>query len=69
MEYNNLSSNLLSVGQIIRIPSSTLNNTYVVQSGDTLYNIALKFNTTVAQIKQKNNLVNNNLSVGQVLNV
>ena len=34
---NNLSSNLLSIGQILKIPSSTLGNTYTVVKGDTFF--------------------------------
>lgn len=64
MKFNNLKSNLLSVGQIIKIPFS---NTYVVKSGDNLYSIAKKFDTTVDEIKNKNNLTTNNLSIGQTL--
>ncbi|HMM29807.1 MAG: LysM peptidoglycan-binding domain-containing protein [Chloroflexota bacterium] len=42
--------------------------TYVVQAGDTLSRIALRFNTTVAALVQLNNIVNPNLIyVGQVL--
>ena len=67
MEYNNLTSNLLSIGQILKIPVQETETTYVVQPGDTLYSIAIKYNTTVDNIKNKNNLSNNNLSVGQVL--
>ena len=66
-EYNNLSSNLLNIGQIIRIPITTSEVIYVVQSGDTLYSIANKFNTSVNSIKNKNNLTNNLLNVGQKL--
>lgn len=65
-EYNNLSSNILSIGQIIKIPiDDTI--TYVVKPGDTLYSIASKNNTTVANLKSKNNLESNLLSIGQVL--
>ena len=42
---------------------------YTVKSGDNLYSIARKFNTTVDAIKRKNNLTSNNLSVGQVLKI
>jgi len=68
MNYNNLSSNLLSIGQTLRIPTSnSSNNTYIVKSGDTLYSIARQFNTNVADIKNKNNLTSNNLKIGQKL--
>lgn len=42
---------------------------YIVKSGDTLYGIANKFNTTVNDIKQLNNLTTNNLSIGQSLKI
>lgn len=68
MSYNNLTSNLLSIGQVIKIPTSdTQSTTYTVQNGDTLYGIARKFNTTVDSIKSKNNLTSNTLNVGQNL--
>lgn len=66
-EFNNLNSNLLNVGQIIRIPIVKTNSTYVVKSGDSLYQIALRFNTTVDELKKKNSLNSNSLSVGQIL--
>lgn len=69
MKYNNLTSNLLSIGQQIRIPTSGTSNTYTVKSGDSLYSIAKKYNTTVDRLKSKNNLTSNLLSIGQVLNV
>ena len=40
---------------------------YIVQKGDSLYSIAKKYNTTVDNIKNKNNLKTNNLSIGQEL--
>ena len=54
---NNLTSNTLSIGQKLRIPieeEESLPSTYVVTSGDTLYSIARKFNTTVDAIKTLN---------------
>lgn len=65
-EYNNLESNLLSVGQKLLIPIEE-DMTYVVKSGDTLYKIAREFNTTVEKLKMLNNLDNNILSIGQIL--
>lgn len=40
---------------------------YVVQQGDTLYSIAKRFQLTVEQLKQYNNLRDNNIGIGQVL--
>ena len=65
---NNLTSNNLSIGQQLRIPTNASGNiTYTVQKGDNLYGIARKYNTTVNEIKRKNNLTSNNLSIGQQL--
>jgi len=43
--------------------------TYTVQSGDTLYEIATKFGTTVSELKSTNNLTSDVIRVGQVLYV
>ena len=68
MKYNNLNTNLLSIGQILKIPVSTTSNIeYIVKAGDTLYSIANTYNTTVNNIKAKNNLINNTLQIGQKL--
>ena len=40
---------------------------YVVQKGDTLYSISKKFDLKVEVLKQKNNLPDNTLSIGQRL--
>lgn len=68
---NNLSSNLLSVGQKLVIPSVSVSDgqTYIVQKGDSLWSIATKFNTTVDDLKNINNLTSNLLSIGQVLKI
>ncbi|MBQ9018848.1 MAG: LysM peptidoglycan-binding domain-containing protein [Bacilli bacterium] len=68
IKVNNLTTNNLSIGQVLKIPSNS-DNTYTVVKGDSLYSIAKKFNTTVDSIKSKNNLTSNNLSVGQILKI
>ena len=40
---------------------------YVVQRGDNLYRLSLRFNTTIARIKQLNNLTSDIIYIGQVL--
>ena len=68
---NNLSSNILSINQKLLVGNdmSTDDNydVYVVKSGDTLWGIASKYNTSVDKIKDINNLNSNNLSIGQKL--
>ncbi len=69
---NNLSSNTLSIGQVLIIPSiekpETPNeNIYIVKSGDTLYAIANQYGMTVDELKALNNLTSNTLSIGQKL--
>lgn len=74
---NGLTSNTLSIGEIIRIRTPEIEecygtsyiseNTYTVKKGDNLYSIARKYNTTVQDIKKKNNLNSNLLSIGQKL--
>lgn len=49
-----------------RVVSSNLGS-YVVQKGDTLYSISRKFELRVEELKQKNNLVDNTISIGQRL--
>ncbi len=69
---NNLNSNLLSIGQklLVKKGSDSANqNDYVVKKGDNLYQIALKFGTTVDALKSLNNLSSNLLSIGQTLKI
>ena len=42
---------------------------YVVKKGETLYNIAQKYNTTVDELKRLNQLPSNLLSIGQVVQI
>jgi len=75
-QLNNLSTNNLSIGQILKIPETNKeetvsppseNNTYIVRKGDSLYQIANNYNTTVDELKKINNLTGHTLSIGQVL--
>ena len=78
MFLNNLPNTNLQIGQKLKIPAASnitptkpstpsSNTTYIVKSGDNLYSIARRFNTTVDAIKRKNNLTSNNLQIGQKL--
>lgn len=74
---NDLGTNTIYVGQVLQIPNTgssgtttpDTQTTYVVQKGDTLYSIALKYGTTPNVIIRKNNLKNNTLTVGQTLTI
>ena len=69
---NNLTSNVLSSGQLLKLPGTSKENTvntYTVKRGDTLYSIASKYNISVDKLKKINNLTSNNLSIGQTLNL
>ena len=68
-------TNMIYVGQDLQIPNKDAqapkNNThtYTVQSGDSLWAIAQKFNTSVDHLKQLNGLTSNLIYVGQTLDV
>ena len=66
---NNLTSNILSIGQVLIISrgSNVPNNVYVVKKGDTLWSIANNFNVSVNDLKSANNKSNNSLSIGEQL--
>lgn len=40
---------------------------YEIQKGDTFYSVSKKFNLSIEELKQKNNLTENTLSIGQKL--
>ena len=64
---NNLKTNLISVGQVLKIPEVSTENSYVVKKGDSLWSISKKFNTTVNDLKTLNNLTSNLISINQKL--
>lgn len=66
---NNITTDSLAIGQIIKLPStsSTAGDTYIVKKGDSLYSIARTYNTSVDKLKEINNLTSNALAIGQVL--
>lgn len=66
---NNLTSNSISVGQVLKIPTTQQTTTYTVKSGDSLYKIASLYNTTVDELMKLNNLTTTLLSIGQKLQV
>lgn len=74
---NNLDNDILFVGQQLLVPlGSDIVDTditnyldYRIVSGDTLYSIANRYGVSVDELKRINNLVNNNLSVDQVIKI
>ena len=72
---NNITNpNLILVGQILKLRRDDLsqveNNTYVVQQGDTLSQIAQKYGTTYQELARINNISNPNyIQVGQVIKI
>lgn len=80
---NNLRSNLIRIGQVLRLPSSGgvaappaaavpaakpgETITYTVRNGDNLFQIAKAYNTTVEKIKAANNLSSDIIAIGQKL--
>lgn len=59
----------LGVDNVIPPSPDTGVTEYVVRSGDTLWLLAQRFNTTVDAIKSLNGLTGNNLYIGQVLKI
>jgi len=73
--FNNLNSNLLNVGQQLKIPIDNKTEEesdyliYVVKEGDSLYSIARKYGMNVNDLITLNNLTSNVLSIGQQLRI
>lgn len=69
-DLNNLKSDSLSINQELKVPAVNIGETtYTVKSGDSLYSVAKKFNTSVDSLKKKNGLGSTMLSIGQVLKI
>ena len=68
IELNNLTTTTLQIGDKLLVPIK-LNQvkTYIVKRGDTLWSISKYNNVTVNELKEKNNLTSNLLSIGQTL--
>lgn len=64
---NNLKTNTLQIGQVLKIPGSTNYNTYTVKKGDSLWKIADKYGTTVNKLMTINNLDSTTLQIGKSL--
>lgn len=67
MEYNNLSSSLLNIGDTILIPQNKQYINYFVKTNDTLESIANRFNTTVKELMKINYLNTPDVKIGQLL--
>ena len=81
---NNLSSDLIKVGQTLEVPALVKayteykqqnntkikkNITHTVQRGDTLYSLAKKYDVKLEQIRQLNELTSDKIKVAQVLTI
>lgn len=76
IKYNNLSSNILTIGQKLKIPNKNTESEfeddliiYIVKVGDTLYSIAKKYGMTVDKLIEINNLKSSILVPGQPLKI
>lgn len=68
IKLNNLNSSNLYIGQKLIVDDNRITNiNYKVNSGDTLWKLSQKFNTTVDNIVKLNSLSNSNLYIGQNL--
>lgn len=70
---NGLTSDNLSIGQVLQIPITEPDGgsyfEYTVRSGDTLWLLAQRYQTTVDAIKDLNGLSSNILNIGQILKI
>ena len=76
IELNNLNNLTLQINQKLEVPKTIIvepeeNDTeiYIVEKNDTLWSISRKFNISVNELKELNNLTSNLLSIGQELKI
>ena len=78
IKLNNLKSNTLSIGQVLKIPETyTSSNdlslpnyiSYIVKKGDNIYSIGRQYNIDVDTIIKDNSLSSDLLTIGQVLKI
>lgn len=80
-EWNDLSGNSLSIAQVLIVsnpddseafsgaPTSPSSGIHTVEPGETLFRISQEYGVSVNEIRQWNNLRNDNLKVGQQLSI
>ncbi len=68
---NGLTSDMLRIGQVLKIPASQAAPyiEYTVRAGDTLWLLSQRYGTTVDAIRRLNNLTSDILQIGQVLRI
>lgn len=66
-DINKLTSDVITPGQVLQIPTEDINTMYVVKAGDTLWKIAQNYGVDVNDLVSYNNISNDFLSVGQIL--
>lgn len=68
---NGLTSNMLNIGQVLKIPATAVSSyfEYAVRTGDTLWLLSRRYGTTVDAIKNLNGLTGDRLEVGQILKI
>lgn len=72
---NNISGDLIKVGQKLNIPEGSATPTtpttthYIVSAGDTLGAIAIRYGVTVNELKRHNGLTSDVIRIGQKLNI
>jgi LysM repeat protein len=69
--WNELDSDNLSIGQVLRVVPPRADNqiTHTVQPGETLFALSRRYNVTIAEIQQWNNLRDTNLETGRELTI
>lgn len=70
MKENKLAAESIYIGQTLTVPThyyETNEGTYIVNPGDTLYNISQRFDVSLKELKEANNLNKDMVLIGQQL--